>query len=374
MKRPKAIVSVSNDLYTDNRVNKVCVFLTTQGYEVLLIGRRKRTSLELPERPYATKRFHLFFEKGFLFYATFNLRLFWYLTFHRADLLVSNDLDTLLANFMASALKRSCRLVYDTHEYFTEVPELQDRPIVKGLWERIEKWIFPRLEAVYTVNHSIAKLYKDKYDKEVNVIRNVSPKWNPGKRKTREELGLPKNKFIVILQGAGINVDRGAEEAVEAIRELENGLLLILGDGDAILPLKSYVESNGFSDCVMFLPKMPYAEMMHYTACADLGLTLDKPSNLNYRFSLPNKLFDYLHAGIPVICTDLPEVAAVVRKYDVGVVLKELHASELRDLISFLQHDPEKMNSLKYNCTLAAEQECWEKETKTLQLIYPTVE
>ena len=373
MKRPKAIVSVSNDLYTDNRVNKVCLFLKEQGYDVLLIGRRKKDSVHLTDRSYATKRFQLLFEKGFLFYAAFNFRLFRYLISHRAQLLVSNDLDTLAAKYLASKFKRSCRLVYDTHEYFTEVPELQGRPFVKGFWERIEKWIFPKLETVYTVNHSIAKLYADKYQKEVLVVRNVSPKWNPTARKSRQDLGLEENKFIVILQGAGINVDRGAEEAIESVRDLENVLLIILGDGDAVPKLKAHVETSSLTDSIMFLSKKPYAEMMQYTACADLGLTLDKPSNLNYRFSLPNKLFDYLHAGIPVICTDLPEVAGIVRKHDVGVVLNVLIVEDLREQIMRLQHNPELLMRLKANCAVAAENECWEKETEILQLIYPKV-
>ncbi len=374
MKEPKAIVSVTNDLYTDNRVNKVCLFLREQGYDVLLVGRRKRNSFDLPVRPYATKRFRLYFEKGFLFYASFNLRLFRFLIFHRAQLLVSNDLDTLAANYLASKFKKNCRLVYDTHEYFTEVPELQGRPFVKAFWERIEEWIFPKLETVYTVNRSIAQLYANKYKKDVKVVRNVSPKWTVDKRKSRQELGLPENKFIVIMQGAGINVDRGAEEAVEAIRGLEGVLLLILGDGDAVPSLKSYVIANALSEFVLFLPKKAYSEMMEYTACADLGLTLDKPSNMNYLFSLPNKLFDYLHAGIPVICTDLPEVAGIVRKHEVGIVLNELTVNELKEKIEHLQNNPELMVRLKFNCRAAAEQECWEKETEILQLIYPKVD
>jgi glycosyltransferase involved in cell wall biosynthesis len=374
MSKPRALVSVTNDLYTDNRVNKVCLFLAEQGYEVTLIGRRKKDSVDLPQRPYTTKRFRLPFEKGFLFYASFNFRLFWYLLFKRANLLVSNDLDTLAANYMASKFKRSCRLVYDTHEYFTEVPELQGRPFVKRFWERIEGWIFPKLNTIYTVNDSIAEMYRKKYGKRLLVVRNVSPRWQPETKKTRAELGLPTERFLVILQGAGINVDRGAEEAVEAVKDLQNVLLLILGDGDAVPALKEYVKSYQLSEKVWFLPKKPYSEMIQYTACADLGLTLDKPSNLNYRFSLPNKLFDYLHAGIPVICTDLNEVTRIVRKHEVGVVLDELTVKALQEQIGDLQAHPKLLNHLKANCVSAAKTECWENEIETLRKIYPKVD
>jgi glycosyltransferase involved in cell wall biosynthesis len=372
-KIPRAIVSVTNDLYTDNRVNKVCLFLMQQGYEVLLIGRQKKDSLQLSERPYKTKRIVLLFEKGALFYAAFNIRLFLFLLFKRCDLLVSNDLDTLVANYTACKFKPGTRLVYDSHEYFTEVPELINRPRIKKIWEGIEGWIFPKLKTVYTVNDSIAKLYREKYKKEIFVVRNVSPKWNDSATLRKIELGIAENQFVVILQGAGINIDRGAEEAVEAMRTLPNVVLLIVGDGDVVPELKKYVETNHLVERVKFIGKKPYSEMMQYTALADVGLTLDKPSNLNYRFSLPNKVFDYLHATTPVICTDLPEVAGLIRKYDAGIVLSELTTDKLITSIQFLQNNPEELSRLKQNCIVATNHECWEEEMKVLELIYPKI-
>lgn len=372
-KIPRAIVSVTNDLYTDNRVNKVCLFLMQQGYEVLLIGRQKKDSLQLSERPYKTKRIVLLFEKGALFYAAFNIRLFLFLLFKRCDILVSNDLDTLVANYTACKFKPGTRLVYDSHEYFTEVPELINRPRIKKIWEGIEGWIFPKLKTVYTVNDSIAKLYREKYKKEIFVVRNVSPKWNDSATLRKIELGIAENQFVVILQGAGINIDRGAEEAVEAMRTLPNVVLLIVGDGDVVPELKKYVETNHLVERVKFIGKKPYSEMMQYTALADVGLTLDKPSNLNYRFSLPNKVFDYLHATTPVICTDLPEVAGLIRKYDAGIVLSELTTDKLITSIQFLQNNPEELSRLKQNCIVAINHECWEEEMKVLELIYPKV-
>jgi glycosyltransferase involved in cell wall biosynthesis len=372
-KIPRAIVSVTNDLYTDNRVNKVCLFLMQQGYEVLLIGRQKKDSLQLSERPYKTKRIVLLFEKGALFYAAFNIRLFLFLLFKRCDILVSNDLDTLVANYTACKFKPGTRLVYDSHEYFTEVPELINRPRIKKIWEGIEGWIFPKLKTVYTVNDSIAKLYREKYKKEIFVVRNVSPKWNGSATLRKIELGIAENQFVVILQGAGINIDRGAEEAVEAMRTLPNVVLLIVGDGDVVPELKKYVETNHLVERVKFIGKKPYSEMMQYTALADVGLTLDKPSNLNYRFSLPNKVFDYLHATTPVICTDLPEVAGLIRKYDAGIVLSELTTDKLITSIQFLQNNPEELSRLKQNCIVAINHECWEEEMKVLELIYPKI-
>jgi glycosyltransferase involved in cell wall biosynthesis len=373
-RKKTAIVSVTNDLFTDNRVDKICHFLEQQGYDVTLVGRQKKDSVALKPRSYKTVRMRLLAEKGPLFYASFSFRLFLFLLFKRADLLVSNDLDTLMANYSASKFKSNTRLVYDSHEYFTEVPELINRPSVQKFWEGIEHWIFPKLSTIYTVNASIAELYSKKYSKKVSVVRNIAPKWNSEISATKKELSIPEDTFLVILQGAGINIDRGAEEAVEAMKLLQNVTLLIVGDGDVIPELKKRVIDYDLQKSVLFFGKRPYNEMMLFTHFADIGLTLDKPTNLNYRYSLPNKVFDYLHANTPIICTKLIEVERIVLKHNIGLVLPELSPEKLAETISELQKNPALLSEFKENCTLAARTENWEMERKILEEIYPKVD
>ena len=362
-----AIVSVTNDLATDNRVARTCAVLQDLGYDVLLVGRKLPGSLPL-ERPYGTRRMRLLFNKGPLFYAEFNLRLFFLLLFSRCTLLFSNDLDTLLANYQAARL-RGKRLVYDTHEFYTEVPELVARPRVRSVWLAIERRIFPKLKHVITVNGSIANAYRERYGNEVQVVRNIpAPSELPPAPK-RAALDLPEGKQILVMQGAGINVQRGAEEAVLAMRELPDCLLLIIGGGDAWPVLERMVREHGLQDRVRLLGKMPYARMMDYTRNADLGLTLDKDTNLNYRFSLPNKLFDYLHAGIPVLATDLPEVAAIVRGHDCGVVLPAADPAAIAGAVRALFADPERYAALRGNAIFAARELDGGKEVAKLRSI-----
>jgi glycosyltransferase involved in cell wall biosynthesis len=331
--QPRAIVSVTNDLYTDQRVHKVCTFLHEKGYDVLLIGRKKRTSTALPERVYKTKRMRLLFETGALFYAFFNLRLFILLLFKRADVLVSNDLDTLLANYWASKFKRKVELVYDSHEYFTEVPELINRPRVQKVWLKIEQMIFPKLTKIYTVNDSIAKIYADLYFKDIKVVRNISPLWKNTAILDKKSLNIPENKRLLILQGAGINIDRGAEEMIEAMTQID-AVLMVVGDGDVVPQLKKRVEHLQLTEKVIFYGKKPYDKMMNYTYHAEIGLTLDKPTNMNYRLSLPNKVFDYMHAGTAVVATEIKEVAKIVRNYEIGEVLESLTTDQLAATIN----------------------------------------
>lgn len=373
-RKKRAIVSVTNDLYTDNRVNKICLFLEKQGYNVLLIGRQKKDSVELPPRSYQTKRFKLAKEKGAGFYALYNLRLFFFLLSKKVDLLVSNDLDTLLANYAASKFKPATRLVYDSHEYFTEVPELIHRPRVQKIWVGIESWIFPKLKTIYTVNESIAQLYHEKYRKDVLVVRNISPSFHREHFPSKAALDIPEGRFLIIIQGAGINVDRGSEEAIEAMKLIENACLMIVGDGDVVAQLKETVERAGLSEKVRFYGKRPYTEMMAFTQHADVGLTLDKPTNMNYLYSLPNKVFDYIHASTPIIATDLVEIKRVIEKHDLGTILPELTPENLANAIRDLQENSSKLEQFKANCILAAKVENWESEQQVLEKIYPAID
>ena len=365
------IVSVTNDLVTDNRVSKVCDFLLSEGYSLTLVGRELKGSLSVSDRKYKTKRFQLFFTKGPLFYLEFNLRLFIYLLFHKATLLVSNDLDTLLANYLASNFK-SIKLVYDTHEYFTEVPELVENPTKQKIWLKLEKWIFPKLKNVYTVNESIAKIYSEKYKVPVHVIRNIAPNFVYLDNKSRKDLGLPQDKFIIIIQGSGINKRRGAEEAVDAMNYIENALLLIIGSGDVLDELKLKVEKQQLTEKVLFLPKMPYTEMMQYTMNADLGLAIDHTDSLNHKLALPNKLFDYIQAEIPVLATEIVEIEKIIEKYKIGFILhEELTASFLADKISEIRSNySDQIDELKINLKKAKSIENWDVELKKLKEIY----
>jgi glycosyltransferase involved in cell wall biosynthesis len=374
MKRKRIIISAISDLVTDQRVHRTALTFTRQGWKVTLIGRRLKNSLPLNARRYRAFRFKLPFEKGPFFYAAFNLRLFFYLMFRKFDLLVANDLDTLLANFLAAKLKRK-PILYDSHEFFTGVPELENNSFARKVWLTIERLIFPRLKYIVTVNDSIAALYSELYGKKVRVIRNIPEMplltGRFQKEVIRESISVENGKKLLIMQGAGINVDRGAEEAVLAMQYIDFAMLLIIGSGDVIDKLKQMVKENNLSSKVMFFNKMPFDQLMNYTRAADAGLTLDKDTNLNYRLSLPNKLFDYIHAGIPVLASYVPEVKKIVEQYNIGVVIENHEPRHIADKITYMFADPNRYNGWKANVAAAARQFSWSvEEKKLLDLTY----
>lgn len=362
MKR-KIFLSTTNDISTDNRVHKVAMLLLELGYEVEWYGRELAHSTAL-ERPYKTRRMKLWFTKGGLFYAEFQLRLLVQLLWEadRKSVLLSNDLDTLLPNFLISRFF-GIPLVYDSHEYFCGVPEIQGR-WVKRVWQGLERWVFPKLDHVWTVNESIAALYEADYGKRPKVFRNISPK-PVFKKRSRAELGLPEELKIAINQGSGMNVDRGLEEAVEAVAGMEGWLLLLVGSGDAIPSLKAMVESKGWQSKVRFVGRVPYEELLQYTSAADVGLSLDKDTNINYRYSLPNKLFDYIHCDTPVVTSTVVEVKRIVDAYEVGLTVDPEDVEALRAAI-------EEVGASSYTEALKKAQEAlnWEKEKEPLTAFY----
>jgi glycosyltransferase involved in cell wall biosynthesis len=370
--KKKIVVSVTTDLVTDQRVHKVCTSLHDAGFDILVVGREMISSLPLAQRSYFTKRFKLWFEKGVLFYAAYNIRLFFFLLFVKTDILLANDLDTLLPNYIVSKL-RGIPLAYDNHEYFTGTPELLQRPIVYKVWKTIERNIFPKLKYIYTDNDAKKKLFEDEYHVPVKVVKNV-PIYNPVIPVQEITIRFPKDKKILIYQGTGINIHRGTEELTEAMQYLDDTYILyFVGSGDVIDVLKEIVKTLQLEKKVVFTGKVPFQELQQYTRHAHMGFTLDKPISDNYIYSLPNKLFDYVHAGVPVIAARLQEVEKMITKYNIGAFVSSHDPQHIAATIREAFETPGRLDEWKRNLPIAAQDVNWQNEEKVLVGIYNNI-
>lgn len=356
----RIIITVTNDLVTDQRVNRIANTLLNNGNDILLVGRVLPYSTNL-DTNCKVKRFKLWFNKGALFYANYNLRLFLYLLFNRFDIVLANDLDTLPAAFFASRIKRK-RIVYDSHEYFTEVPELIGRSFQQNTWRKIEAYILPKLKYAYTVCQSIADKYNELYQTDFQVIRNVPLQ--------KDAISVPsKSGKVIIYQGA-LNIGRGIELMIEAMQHLDDFELWIAGKGDVEDELKKLVQERQLTNKIKFLGRIPLNELHQITSKADLGLSLEENIGLNYYYALPNKLFDYIQAQIPVLVSDLPEMKRIVEDYNVGDVLKERTPEALASKISSILFDEEKLVNWNSKLLIARQELVWEKESKKLLALF----
>lgn len=364
----EVIFSVTNDVVTDQRVLKIASVVAASGANVTIIGRELPWSLEADQSNFRITRYRMLFRKGFLFYKFFNLRLFFTLLMSKADLLVANDLDTLLPNFLVSKL-RGIPLVYDSHEYFTGSPELKERPIVRGVWKTIERLTVPRVKYMMTVNRSIAGLYESEYGIKATVVRNFSRDWH-GEVSARVELGISSDDLLCVIQGTGLNQGRGGIELVEAISGMENVHLLVTGRGSQVAAMRERVLELGLIDSVTFLPVMPWDDMMSYTSMGDIGLSLDRRGSLNYENSLPNKIFDYMNAGLAIISTDLKEVSRVIEEAGCGIVINDPEPTKIVEALLKFRDNRDFLEKCRDNSKKAFPGYRWENETGKVRELY----
>ncbi len=167
------------------------------------------------------------------------------------------------------------------------------------------------------------------------------------------------------MQGAGINIQRGAEELIEAMQYLDDVMLLIIGSGDVWQELKRLVASLQLEDKVRLIDKLPKQQLLAYTRLCDLGVSIDKGTNLNYRYSLPNKVFDYIHSGLPIMASRMTEVEQLIKEYNLGDFIDSHEpqhiAQKIKEMLSSAQYSVWKENAAKAKKVLT-----WEEEQKVL--------
>lgn len=351
--------SVTNDLVYDQRMLRICTSLHKAGYRVTLIGRKRKHSPPLQVQPFNQKRLSCFFEKGKLFYIEYTFRLTWFLFWHQFDIYGAIDTDTLLPNTFISRIK-SRKLVYDAHEYFTEVPELEGRNLIRKLWQFIEQACIRHTHLRYTVSNSLAQIFADQHHLPFHTIRNVP---------VLEESDLPSPSIDpVILYQGDLNPGRGLEEILECIPHV-NARFKIAGDGPMRSKLEQQIKHLGIENKVELLGYVQPEILRKLTAEATIGMNLLDGASLSYKYSLSNKFFNYMHAGIPQICADFPEYRLINSEYEIAVLTSLNRESILKSIVHLLS-DSATYERLQANCAIACKQFNWQREEQHLIQLY----
>ncbi|MCR5445469.1 MAG: glycosyltransferase [Bacteroidales bacterium] len=316
----RIVMAVSNDLLTDQRVERHRHTLSEAGFDVVVLGLN-----ELPTRH----------RRGWRFYLELNMALRREVGRHRPDIVWANDTDTLLGCWLAARRTRA-RLVLDCHELFPEVPEIQHKPLVKWVWRTLERWLMPRCDARLTVCESIADYYRQRYGVSMEVVRNMSARSDSesikedGERRdasSSSEFKVQDSKLL-LYQGR-VNLGRGVDWAIDALEWLEDCHLVVAGDGDLLEPMKAYAASKPWVGRVQFLGRVMPDEVRRLTPQADVGLVMLEDMGLSYHYALPNRIGDLVEAGVPMVVSDLPEMALFVRRHQVGEVMQGTGAQAL---------------------------------------------
>jgi glycosyltransferase involved in cell wall biosynthesis len=362
---PRIVLTVTNDLTYDQRMQRICTSLAGAGHEVVLVGRKLKTSLPLQAQLFGQKRLCCFFNKGIAFYAEYNIRLFCLLLFIKADVFCAIDLDTILPVYFASALRHKKR-VYDAHELFTEQVEIIARPLIHKVWLRIEKFAVPRFKNGYTVNTFIAGEFKRRYNVDYGIIRNLPVLTEDVFTTANAEstLSLANNTKFIIYQGA-VNEGRCFETLIPAMKQV-NGVLVICGEGNFFNQVKQLVQLHGVEDKVQLKGYVLPQTLKKLTPQARVAVTLFEHTGLNQYYSLGNRFFDYIMAGVPQVCVNYPEYSAINNTYQVAYLINDTNSNTIAAALNKLLDDDVIHNNLAANCLKARKHLQWQTEANKL--------
>lgn len=361
-KKKRIFCTVTTDLSYDQRMIRICTSLAEAGYDVTLVGRKIKKSIPLLNRPFQQKRITCFFEKGKSFYAAYNLQLFFFLLFKKMDCIVAIDLDTILPCYFISKLKKITR-VYDAHELFCEMKEIATRPAIYAIWKKIELFSVPRFLNGYTVNKPIAAEFNKMYGVQYEVIRNIAL--------LKELPQVEKTSKFILYQGA-VNEGRCFETLIPAMKAVDCPLI-ICGEGNFMEQVRQLVNDHQVQKKVIFKGRVTPDELFKITQQAYIGITLFDNAGLSNYYSLANRFFDYLHAGIPQLCVNFPVYQQINEQLPFALLTDDTSVDNLAAQLNNLLHNEVLYKQLQSNCDRAREIYNWQQEAARLVEFYKRI-
>jgi O-antigen/teichoic acid export membrane protein len=291
----------------------------------------------------------------------------------RADIYHAHDFEALPACYIVAALRRK-RLVYDAHELPLVDPNITRWRLLSAVTRRILGTMIPNCTSVITVSPPIAYDIQRRYGGGMpGVVRNIPAYQVPTPSdRLRKSLGLGRATRIALYQG-NLQADRGLDVLVRAAKYLQpNIVIIMMGRGPLRSELEALTSHEQLRGRVMLAPPVPYAELLTWTASADIGLIVNPPwFSPNVRMCLPNKLFEYLMAGVPVLTSRLDAVEELVSTHDVGRVVDPLEPEVIGQAINAMCGDVDALAKMRSNALAVSQHQLrWEVEQQRLLEIY----
>ncbi len=285
--------------------------------------------------------------------------------YHASDLYV-------LPAMAKAARQHKAKLVFDSRELYPYVAATSKRPWITLFWHLLSWRYVPKADAVFTVSKSIAERLSMFYDiPEPPVLHNV-----PAFRKDilpnnqlRRAANVSDDKVLILHQG-NMQQSRGCDLLIRAMEEVENAVLVFLGNGPLKKHLQNLVIRLGLDDKVRFLAPVPPDELLRMTAGADFGVTLLEDTCLNHRFALPNKLFEYLMVGLPVMASALPEIENVIKRFNVGQTVDPENSAALVATLQCMVDNEGARAEWRKNSPMVFQEYNWETAIQSLKETY----
>ncbi len=359
MKAKKIVCTVTNDLNYDQRMIRICTSLVEAGFDVTLVGQRRRGSKPTIPRPFKQVRLPVVVDKTKLMYAQYWTSLFFFLLFRKVDVICAIDLDTIMPVYYASKIRGKKR-VYDAHEIFTDLREVITRPGVHKMWTWIANHTIPNFPVGYTIGECYAENFKERYGVSYGIVRNAT---------VLKPVHIPEKKEKFILYQGAVNVGRCFEQLIPAMLHVD-AQLIVCGAGNFFEEAKELTKQHRLENKVIFKGYVPPADLKEYTVQAWAGITLFEDTSLSNRLSLANRFFDYMHNGVPQLCIKYPEYERINAQFEIATLLADPSPQSIAAALNRLLTDEAYYKRLQDNCMLAREKYCWQEEEKTLIKTY----
>ncbi len=290
-----------------------------------------------------------------------------------ADIYHAGDLRALPATYFAACLRRK-PLVFETYELPLVQPYLTKHAFLSGMAVRFLKVLMRRCNGVITVSPPIVTELQQRYGGPAAVVVRNMPVYQPPvtSDRLRHLLNLDAKAHIALYQG-GFQDNRSLDVLIDAARFLASGnIIVLMGSGELQAQLERLISEKGVGDRVKIVPAVPYEELLDWTASADIGLTLFSPDwSISIKLCLPNKLFEYLMAGLPVLTTPLEAIVELVQHYDVGRVVPPLEPEAIGKAINAFLADSQALSQMRANALKASATDLhWEVESQRLIALY----
>jgi glycosyltransferase involved in cell wall biosynthesis len=333
------------------------------------------SELEHIDENRSVERFKLFFDKlnknsliSILKYFEFIVKVFTFYKGKKVKVVNCHSLFVLPVGYLLKLVDSKIWLIYDAHELESEKAGLNK--ISKAISSSLEKFLIKKVDKLIVVSPSIGKWYESKYGvSNVVVIRNTPEASNSKVRNSvfNEKFQISKDSMIFIYQGV-VNKGRGIELLINVFSEIAaDKHLVIMGYG----PLVDFVkEAERNSSNIHFLVAVLPSEIFYYTSGADVGLSIIENISLSYYYCLPNKLFEYLHSGLPVIVSDFPDMSAIINEYNCGWITGVSEKELLSTINSICSEDLLEKSKGVVNVQKEIH---WEKESGLLFDAFPVV-
>ena len=297
----------------------------------------------------------LFYFKFFFIQLKYSLR-------SKSDIYLASDFFSLPALFITAKLYNK-KIIYDSRELFTELPFHEKKPIVRKIIKVFERFLIKRVDAVLTTGEMDSNYLKKHYPiNNIYLQRNLPLKNNSLQPvNLYNKFSIPSESIIILYQGIVVK-GRGLEFYFNELTKMNDLYLIVLGGGEHLNYYKSISEKMGISRKMIFAGKVQQSEILNYTSGAFAGLSIINNIGINNYYALPNKLFEYLMAGIPVIVNNLPQMKKIVDEYKVGAVIDETIENSLIEILLRWKNNKTLYSELKQNCKIASEELNWENE------------